>query len=197
MGRPWLNPISAFAAHPRHVVGDWEAGGGRYICLRSRLHELNKWNRKKGWRWLRWCWGAVSVNWWPACLRQKPVRKKKTQVRLFGSCKVHAHTSLQAPAENQATNAPIHTHTLTLHPPLFFTPHLSGLQAINSWNWALANSFIQSLVEKQNAHGLWCTPRTGRYWKWWMVAKTTLSTTLPNTAPCVFRSKFSPNLLLF
>lgn len=105
------------------------------------------------------------------------------------------HTQVcKRPLKNQATNAPIHAHTLTL---LFFPPHLSGLQAINSWNWALANSFIQSLVERQNAHGLWCTLRTGRYWKWWMVAKTTLSTTLPNTAPCVFDLNSSQTSLLF
>lgn len=72
-----------------------------------------------------------------------------------------------------------HTHTphvltRSLFIPLFFPPHLAGLRAINSWNWAFANSFIQSLVERQNAHSLWCAPLTGRYWKWWMVAKTTL-----------------------
>lgn len=48
MGRLRLNPISAFAAHPRHVVGDWEAGGGRYICLRSGSHELNELKQEEG-----------------------------------------------------------------------------------------------------------------------------------------------------
>lgn len=195
MGRLRLNPISAFAAHPRHVVGDWEAGGGRYICLRSRSHELNETGRRGGGGWGGVGGRCLSTNDPHVC--DKSPWEKKTQLRWFGSCGVHAHTSLQAPSENQATNAPIHTHTLTLHPPLFFTPHLSGLQAINSWNWALANSFIQSLVERQNAHGLWCTPRTGRYWKWWMVAKTTLSTTLPNTAPCVFDLNSPQTSLLF
>lgn len=63
--------------------------------------------------------------------------------------------------------------------------HLSGLEAINSWNWALANSFIQSLVERQNAWGPLMHTLTGRYRKWWMVAKTTPPPHFPLFS-CVF-----------
>lgn len=91
-----------------------------------------------------------------------------------------------------------HTHTGSLFNSLFFSPHLAGLCAINSWNWAFANSFIQSLVERQNAHGLWCAPLTGRYWKWWMVAKTTLSADpTPQSTSLCFQSKLCPNLTSF
>lgn len=89
-------------------------------------------------------------------------------------------------------------HTRSLFIPLFFPPHLAGLCAINSWNWAFANSFIQSVVERQNAHGLWCTPLTGRCWKWWMVAKTTLSADpAPKSPSLCFQSKLCPNLTSF
>lgn len=44
--------------------------------------------------------------------------------------------------------------------------HHPGAWAINSWNWAPANSSIQSLVEKR-ARPLKRIP-TGRYRKWWI-----------------------------
>lgn len=80
-------------------------------------------------------------------------RTQKTERRLSESCGKHETVNTQT---DRLTQAHALSHTLFI-PPLSL--RFSGLRAINSWNWALANSFIQSLVERQNAHCLWCAPR--------------------------------------
>lgn len=121
-----LNPFPAFITHPEHVwwLEGWE----------NLRQEVGNTHRKKivcaEWEEQRQGWGRTgeSIK-WPTWMRQNT---KKTEQRLLGSCAC-AHIHIHA-----------HTHSL-LTPSLPL--HLSGLQAINSWNWALANSFIQSLVE--------------------------------------------------
>lgn len=87
-------------------------------------------------------------------------KRVKTLQRLLVSCHVCAqvYTHEHTPTDIKAHPC-MHPDTLSLlKPPSPLSLHLYGLQAINSWNRALANSFIQSLVERQNAHSLWCTP---------------------------------------
>lgn len=120
------------------MCDDWEAGriSGRRLGIRigRRLYVLNERNRDKD--------GGRLESRSDDPHKCKTHTQKKTEQRLLGAWHVYARTYM-------------FMHTLTpSSSPLF----LSGLQAINSWNWALANSFIQSLVERQNAHGLWCSP---------------------------------------
>lgn len=119
MGRLRLNPISAFIAHPKHVVmtgrpGETQAGGGGYAQGEGK-DGLKLLNERKG----------ESIKRMSATKRGG----KKMQRRLLGSCDAGGHACTMEHARqgmlktNLLMHPSAHKHTPLLI-PLSFSPSL-------------------------------------------------------------------------